>query len=123
MVGEPTRELRLTLPLSESTLQRLEDLQRERGSSSLEGIVQEAIERYLQLQGKKDVAVLARLTPRQHEVLRLIAEGHKTREIAHRLNISVKTVEMHRAQLMEALDLHNIVEVVRFAVRTGVVNP
>jgi NarL family two-component system response regulator LiaR len=66
---------------------------------------------------------LASLTARQREVLQLIAEGKSTKEIAFDLEISVKTVEAHRAQLMERLDIHDIPGLVRFAIRTGLVSP
>src|SRR5207245_10885943 len=62
---------------------------------------------------------LAELTPRQREVLRLIAEGHSTRDIASTLNISVKTVETHRGQLMKRLDIHHMAGLVRYAIRIG----
>lgn len=61
------------------------------------------------------------LTPRQYQVLKLIAEGHATKEIARRLNISVKTVETHRAQLMQRLNIHDIAGLVRYALRMGLV--
>jgi DNA-binding NarL/FixJ family response regulator len=63
---------------------------------------------------------LARLTPRHREVLQLIAEGHTTKEIAAKLQVSVKTVETHRGQLMERLDIHDVAGLVRFAIRTGI---
>ncbi len=63
------------------------------------------------------------LTPRQREVLQLIAEGHTTRQIAEALTISIKTVETHRTQLMERLDIHDIAGLVRYAIRTGIVKP
>jgi DNA-binding NarL/FixJ family response regulator len=59
------------------------------------------------------------LTPRQRQVLQLIAEGRGTREIAERLHLSVKTVETHRAQLMSRLGIHDISGLVRFAIRVG----
>jgi DNA-binding NarL/FixJ family response regulator len=62
---------------------------------------------------------LDRLTPRQREVLQLIAEGHTTKAIAQILKISVKTVETHRAQLMERLDIHDVAGLVRYAIRIG----
>lgn len=65
---------------------------------------------------------LANLTPRQREILTLIAEGLSTKDIGHRLNISVKTVESHRAQLMERLDIHDVAGLVRYAIRKGLVN-
>jgi DNA-binding NarL/FixJ family response regulator len=61
------------------------------------------------------------LTPRQREVLQLVAEGHSTKEIAARLTLSVKTVETHRAQLMERLDIHDVAGLVRYALRVGLV--
>ncbi|HMQ30074.1 MAG TPA: response regulator transcription factor [Chloroflexaceae bacterium] len=63
------------------------------------------------------------LTPRQREVLRLIAEGYTAREIAQALTISVKTVETHRALLMERLDIHDTAGLVRYAIRVGLVVP
>lgn len=60
-------------------------------------------------------------TPRQREVLQLIAEGHTTREIAEILNISVKTAKTHRSELMRRLDLHDVASVVRYAVQIGLV--
>lgn len=62
------------------------------------------------------------LTPRQREILQLIAEGQSTRAIAERLHVSVKTVETHRAQLMDRLDIHDVPGLVRFAIRTGVIS-
>ncbi len=62
-----------------------------------------------------------KLTPRQREILQLIAEGSTTRDIAQRLYISATTVETHRAQLMERLDIHDIPGLVRYAVRMGIV--
>ena len=65
---------------------------------------------------------MERLTPRQREILVLIAEGQTTKEIARNLNISVKTVESHRSQLMERLDIRDVAGLVRFAIRTGLVS-
>ena len=67
-------------------------------------------------------AELAVLTPRQKEVLQLIAEGHSTKEIAERLVVSIKTVEAHRANLMERLDIHDVPGLVRLAIRSGLVS-
>ena len=61
------------------------------------------------------------LTPRQREVLRLIAEGLSTKEIASRLNVSFKTVETHRTELMERLGIHGVAGLVRYAIRVGLV--
>ena len=66
-------------------------------------------------------AFLPELTARQLEVLRMIAEGLTTKEIARRLEISGKTVETHRAQIMHRLDIHDIAGLVRYALRIGLV--
>jgi DNA-binding NarL/FixJ family response regulator len=66
---------------------------------------------------------IERLTPRQREVLQLIAEGQTTKGIARKLNLSVKTVETHRAQLMERLEIRDVAGLVRFAIRAGLVEP
>jgi DNA-binding NarL/FixJ family response regulator len=63
------------------------------------------------------------LTPRQREILQLIAEGQTTKQIANTLHISVKTVETHRMQLMERLDIHDVPGLVRFAIRMRLVQP
>lgn len=68
---------------------------------------------------KRDL--LATLSPRQREVLRLIAEGRTTKQIAQELEISVKTVETHRAQLMERLDIHDVAGLVRYAIIVGLI--
>ena len=65
---------------------------------------------------------LERLTPRQREVLQLIAEGATTKEIARKLNIGLKTAETHRSQLMQELDIHDIAGLTRFAIRYGLVS-
>jgi DNA-binding NarL/FixJ family response regulator len=62
---------------------------------------------------------LDRLTPRQRQILQLVAEGLGTRQIAERLFLSVKTVETHRAQIMQRLDIHDVPGLVRFAIRHG----
>jgi DNA-binding NarL/FixJ family response regulator len=63
------------------------------------------------------------LTPRQREVLRLIAEGATTKAIARRLGISIKTVESHRTLLMERLGIHDVAGLVRYAIRVGLITP
>jgi DNA-binding NarL/FixJ family response regulator len=62
-----------------------------------------------------------RLTGREREVLQLVAEGHSNREIADMLCISIKTVEAHRAHLMDKLDLHNTAELTRYAIARGLI--
>ena len=65
---------------------------------------------------------LESLTPRQREILQLIAKGQSTKQMALTLNISVKTIETHRAQLMHRLQIHNIAGLVRYAIRNGLIH-
>jgi DNA-binding NarL/FixJ family response regulator len=76
---------------------------------------------YLHRTGGNHLNSLQRLTSRQRETLQLIAEGYTTKLIAQKLKLSVKTIEMHRAQLMQALGIHDIAGLVRYAIRMGVV--
>jgi DNA-binding NarL/FixJ family response regulator len=80
-----------------------------------------ALEAYMRRLGddenEKDV-----LTARQREILQLIAESLGTKEIAYRLGVSTKTVETHRKQLMDRLNIHDVAGLVRYAIRTGVVS-
>jgi DNA-binding NarL/FixJ family response regulator len=62
------------------------------------------------------------LTPRQREILELIASGHTTKDIGFRLGLSVKTAETHRAQIMERLNIHDVPGLVRLAIRTGLIS-
>lgn len=64
----------------------------------------------------------ALLTPRQREVLTLIAEGQSTKEIARRLDLAVKTVDTHRSQLMKQLGIHEVAGLVRYALRVGLIS-
>jgi DNA-binding NarL/FixJ family response regulator len=64
---------------------------------------------------------LERLTPRQREVLQLIAEGHRTKEVAKKLGISPKTAEAYRGELMKTLDIHDVASLTRYAIRIGLV--
>jgi DNA-binding NarL/FixJ family response regulator len=68
-----------------------------------------------------ELSPLEQLTARQREILQMIAEGRKTKEIAGTLDISVKTVETHRLQLMARLNIHNVPGLVRYAIRNGIV--
>ena len=69
------------------------------------------------------VAELHVLTPRELEVLTLVAEGYTNQEIADKLVLSIKTVQSHRAKVMEKLGLENITQLVRFALRAGLLPP
>lgn len=86
-------------------------------------ISRSVIDSYLHRTGSGKKAALEQLTPRQREVLQLIAEGNSTKEIAASLNLSAKTVETHRAQLMERLDIYDVASLVRFAMREGLIQP
>jgi DNA-binding NarL/FixJ family response regulator len=77
---------------------------------------------YVDLRNGKPAPKGSQLTPRQTEILQLIAEGRSTKEIAGDLRISVKTVETHRAQLMDRLAIHDIPGLVRYAMRTGLIS-
>jgi DNA-binding NarL/FixJ family response regulator len=66
---------------------------------------------------------IERLTARQREVLQLIAEGGTVKQIAQTLGISAKTVETHRAQIMERLAIHDLAGLVRYAIRAGIIAP
>ena len=87
------------------------------------GVSGKVIEGYLE--GKETVlsdSPWERLSPREREVLKLIAEGYKNKEIADDLCISLKTVEKHRANLMKKLDLHNAAALTVYAMQKGLVN-
>jgi DNA-binding NarL/FixJ family response regulator len=68
-------------------------------------------------QARADGAAVPRLTPREREVIQLLAEGHRNKKIAQMLGISIKTVETHRTTLMRKIGVKSIVELVRYAVR------
>ncbi len=78
------------------------------------------VQEFLQQDGEP-VKSQSELTPRQREILQMIAEGHSTKEIAHRLELSVKTVETHRAAIMKRLDIHDVPGLVRYAIRAGLI--
>src|SRR6202789_840169 len=69
-----------------------------------------------------DQAARGVLTPREREVIQLLAEGKTTKEVATTLNLSVKTAETHRTNLMRKLDLHSVVDLTLYAVRNGIVH-
>jgi len=79
------------------------------------------IESYLERVGSV-TSPIEQLTARQREILQLIAEGKNTKEVAGLLEISVKTVEAHRLQLMARLDIHDVPGLVRYAIRSGLVS-
>jgi DNA-binding NarL/FixJ family response regulator len=81
------------------------------------GVVSDYVQRL-----RDDAPQGVQLTPRQREVLQLVAEGHSTKEIARRLDLSVKTVDTHRTQLMKQLDIHEVAGLVRYAMRMGLIS-
>lgn len=85
-------------------------------------VSREVIEAYRQRVGDREEP-LDLLTPRQREVLQLVAEGYTTKEIAARLFLSVKTVESHRANIMDRLGIRDLAGLVRFAVENELVIP
>lgn len=104
-------------------------------STELEQAIQTVItgERYISPEMSKKIVeevgkgttkreLLDTLSPRQREVLRLIAEGRTTKQIAQELGISVKTVETHRAQLMERLGIRDVAGLVRYAILVGLID-
>jgi DNA-binding NarL/FixJ family response regulator len=94
-----------------------------RGESWLSPAVsRQVVEGYVQRVGG-DAGGADVLTVRQREVLRHVAGGKSTKEIAFMLNVSVKTVETHRAQIMERLGIRDVAGLVRYALRTGLIPP
>ena len=70
----------------------------------------------------KDGPITPGLTPRQTEILRLVAAGKTTKEVARVLGISPKTVEFHRAQIMDRIGVHNVTALTRYAMQHGLIN-
>ena len=77
------------------------------------------IDDYMRSLSKDEVSILSTLTGREREVLQLIAEGKTTKEIASCLHVSINTIDTHRRQVMEKLDMHNIAELTKYAIRKG----
>lgn len=74
---------------------------------------------YVERVSKEELSSISRLSSREREVLQLLAEGKKTKDIATLLNVSVKTSEFYRQQIMEKLDIHTIAELTKLAIREG----
>jgi DNA-binding NarL/FixJ family response regulator len=94
-----------------------------RGSSYLSPSVTQQVVQAIAHPGDAGASSLAVLTDREREVLQLIAEGMSSKEIAATLGVSLKTVDSHRSNLMEKLDIHKVSGLVRFAIRAGLVQP
>ena len=91
-----------------------------RGGTYLSPEVSEAV---IQAYQNKTEVAPDPLSPRERQVLQLIAEGKTTKEVATSLEISVKTAETYRTRIMEKLDIHETATLVRYAVRRGIVQP
>jgi len=87
------------------------------------GAITVLIRDYLQRDRAGERQPASILTAREQEVTKLIAEGHSTKEIASTLHISVKTVESHRANVLQKLGMRDRLELTRFAIRTGLIEP
>jgi DNA-binding NarL/FixJ family response regulator len=111
------------IQLSRQTIVRLEELRQRTGMASVVAVIEEASEVYARLRTTRELASYENLTPRLRDVLKLIADGCSTKQIAAKLKISLKTVEHHRAQLMKKLGVRSIARLARFAVRVGAVLP
>lgn len=84
-------------------------------------VSKQVVQNYLHPREMK-TSPIQELTPRQREVLQLVAEGHSTKDIAQKLNLSAKTVDTHRTELMQRLDIHDIAGLVRYAIRIGLIS-
>jgi DNA-binding CsgD family transcriptional regulator len=100
------------------TVLRLEQLRQQTGKPSIAEVIAEAAELYARQHASNDFGSDG-LTPRQRQVLRLVADGLSTKGIAARLQISVKTAEFHRAKLMRLTGVRGIAGLVRYAIRIG----
>ena len=77
------------------------------------------VENYVRNPTRTEKGAFSALTPREREVLQLMAEGKSTKRIAGNLHISIKTVETHRLNIMEKLDIHSVAELTKYAIREG----
>jgi DNA-binding NarL/FixJ family response regulator len=85
------------------------------------GIAEMIMEEYLHPAKPSSLPVSNHLTPREREVIQLLAEGKRTRDVANVLHLSVKTAETHRTNIMHKLNIHSIAELTLYAVRNGIV--
>ena len=95
-----------------------------RGESFLDpGVLSALVRSYLDRIRRGEALPTTVLTSREDEVVKLIAEGHSSKEIAQRLTISIKTVERHRSNILEKLGMRDRTELTRYAIRVGLVEP
>ena len=86
-------------------------------------IVDIIVKDYFSQVEKPSSSAVSALTSRQYEVLQLLAEGKTTREIAHQMSLSVKTIESHRQQIINKLNIHSIAGLTKYAIREGLISP
>lgn len=122
-VGHALKEGASGYLLKDSDLAELELALRSvmRGGSYLTPAVSRHVIRDFTHRPNGEIGPYQRLTPRQTEIIQLIAEGHRNVEIASILGVSEKTIETHRMQLMARLDIHDVTGLVRYAIRMGLV--
>ena len=107
---------------SEELLKAIREVMRGRKYLS-PGIAGTVVDSYLGRGVKMEPGASAALAPKQRQVLQLVAEGHTSRQIAELMSISEKTVEAHRRNIMTRLDVHNVAELTKYAVREGITTP
>lgn len=83
-------------------------------------VTQGALNHYKSPQKQSELAAPNRLSPREREIVQLIAEGFSTREIADQLHVSIKTINTHREHIMEKLHLNNLADLIKYAIREGI---
>ena len=94
------------------------------GKSFLDPMIADKVIRgYLEPEVSADQSLYDRLSDREKTVFKLIAEGYTSRQIAESLVISIKTVMTHRANIMEKLGVHNKAEIIKLAIRHGLIQP
>ena len=78
------------------------------------------VDDYVRQLSAADASSPGALTPKEREVLQLLAEGRTTKQIALQLHVSAKTIETHRKHIMDRLDLHSVAELTKYAIREGI---
>jgi DNA-binding NarL/FixJ family response regulator len=87
------------------------------------GAINTIVRDYVRLLDKGSDSAFTILTPREREVVQLLAEGYSTKEAARRLMLSVKTVETHRQRVMKKLEVRSIADLTKYAIREGLTSP
>lgn len=105
-------------------LSAIKDIQNDRihiSSSFSSDVIKKLVQRKGERKGKKDRSVFKDLSPREREVLKLIAEGCPNKKVARKLGISVRTVEHHRLSIMRKLNVSNVAQLIKYAIKVGLV--